>query len=62
MRFEELKKFWDRAEAGGRKSFRYEELDPAYFIELKNGCFVPYLDCIQKDLDTGSALRKAYGD
>lgn len=51
MRFEEIKKFWDRASAGGRKSFRREELDPAYFMELKNGCFVPYLDYIQKDLD-----------
>ncbi|PWJ52302.1 Holliday junction resolvase RecU [Faecalicatena contorta] len=51
MRFEEIKKFWNRASSGGRKSFRREELDPAYFMELKNGCFVPYLDYIQKDLD-----------
>ena len=27
MRFEQIKKFWDRAEQGGRKSFRLEELD-----------------------------------
>lgn len=52
MRFVELKRFWDRALDGGRKSFRYEELSPDYFMELKNGCFVPYLDYIQKDLDT----------
>lgn len=52
MRFEEIKKFWDRGKNGGRKSFRYEELDPAYFMKLKNNCFVPYLDYIQKDLDT----------
>lgn len=51
MRFGEIKKFWDRARVGGRKSFRRDELDPAYFMELKNGCFVPYLDYIQKDLD-----------
>ena len=51
MRFEQIKKFWDRAAQGGRKSFRLEELEPGWFMELKNGCFVPYLDCIQKDLD-----------
>ena len=51
MRFEQIKKFWDRAEQGGRKSFRLEELEPGWFMELKNGCFVPYLDYIQKDLD-----------
>ena len=52
MRFKEIKRYWQRAAEGGRKSFRYEELDPAYFMELKNNCFVPYLDYIQKDLDT----------
>lgn len=51
MRFSEIKKFWDRAQEGGRKSIRYEELDPAYFMSWKNSCFVPYLDYIQKDLD-----------
>lgn len=52
MRFVELKKFWDRATMGGRKSFRFDELDQNYFMKLKNNCFVPYLDYIQKDLDT----------
>ena len=28
-----------------------EELSEAYFLPLKNNCFVPYLDYIQKDLD-----------
>lgn len=51
MRFQEIKKFWERAMSGGRKSFRFEELNPAYFMELRNGVFVPYLDYIQKDLD-----------
>ena len=36
---------------GGRKSFRYDELEPEWFMQLKNGYFVPYLDYIQKDLD-----------
>jgi len=51
MRFEELKKFWDRAQEGGRKSFRIEELNPEYFIEIQRGSLIPYLDYIQKDLD-----------
>lgn len=51
MRFRELKKFWERMTGGGRKSIRFEELDPGFFFSLKNGCFVPYLEEIQKDLD-----------
>lgn len=51
MRFSEMKQFWDRKESGGRKSIRYEELRPEYFMTLQNGYFVPYLDAIQKDLE-----------
>lgn len=51
MRFQEIKKFWERAENGGRKSFRFEELSPEFFMKLKNGCYVPYLDAVQKDLE-----------
>ena len=51
MRFDEIRKFWERAKQGGRKSFRMEELDQTFFMELRNNCYVPYLDYIQKDLD-----------
>lgn len=51
MRYKQIRKFWDRAQAGGRKSFRFDELEPGWFMKLKNGYFVPYLDYIQKDLD-----------
>ena len=51
MSFAEIQKFWKRAQDGGRKSIRLEELDPAFFMNLKNGCFVPYLEALQKDLD-----------
>ncbi len=51
MTFQEMKKFWERGQQGGRRSFRYEELDPDFFIQFKNGCMVPYLDTIQKDLE-----------
>lgn len=51
MRFDELKRFWDRCQNGGRKSIRFDELDPDYFFEAKNNIFIPYLDMIQKDLN-----------
>lgn len=50
MRFEELHEYWTRALQGGRKSIRYEELNPDFFMELCSGYFVPYLDALQKDL------------
>lgn len=50
LRFSLLKKFWQRKEEGGRKSFRYEELDPEFFLEHKGGFMVPYLEGLQKDL------------
>ena len=51
MPFRELKSFWVRAKNGGRKSIRHEELNPIYFMQLKNGCFVPYLEALQLDLE-----------
>ena len=52
MTYEELHKFWKRAEEGGRKSVRYDELNPNYFMQLRQGFFVPYLDALQKDIET----------
>ena len=49
--FEMLKFFWDRAKEGGRKSFRYEELNPDYILPTKRGALVPYLDVLKKDLE-----------
>lgn len=49
--YEMLRFFWDRAREGGRKSFRYEELNPEYVLPKKHGVLVPYLDILQKDLD-----------
>ncbi|MBR5248514.1 MAG: Holliday junction resolvase RecU [Lachnospiraceae bacterium] len=49
--YEMLRYFWDRAKEGGRKSFRYEELNPEYVLPQKHGVLVPYLDMLQKDLD-----------
>ena len=51
MRFVQMERFWKRAEEGGRKSFRYEELNPDYIIPSQNGLFIPYLEILKKDLD-----------
>lgn len=49
--YEMLRFFWDRAQSGGRKSFRYEELNPDYVIPKKQGVLVPYLEVLKKDLE-----------
>ena len=50
LRLSELLTFWERAQNGGRKSFRFDELTEEYFFKSKEGAFVPYLDMVQKDL------------
>ena len=50
MRDEELEKYWKRAEDGGRKSFRIDELDEEYFFKSKNGFYIPYLELLNRDL------------
>ena len=49
--YKSMRAFWDRAASGGRKHFKYEELDPAFFLPHNPRIFVPYLDGIQKDLE-----------
>lgn len=51
LRYEKLMEFWNRAQEGGRKSFRYEELEPEFFFHSKGGILVPYLETMQKDLE-----------
>lgn len=43
--------FWNRSKEGGRKSFRFDELNPEYILPKKHGILVPYLDLLQKDLE-----------
>ncbi len=54
MPFADVKAFWDRAKSGGRKSFRYEEVDQSYRITTHDSYLVPYLDTLQIDLDRRS--------
>lgn len=51
LSFRQMMVFWNRAKEGGRKSFRFDELDQSYIFHSKAGLFVPYLDMIQKDLN-----------
>ena len=51
LTYRQLKYFWNRAEGGGRKSFRYDELDPDFFLKEVPGVLIPYLDTMQIDLD-----------
>ena len=51
LRLCELNVFWNRMEQGGRKSFRFEELNDRYFMKSRGGQMVPYLDMIQIDLN-----------
>ena len=51
LTYADMRSFWNRAKAGGRKSFRYEELNPDFRIHPTGGILVPYLEALQKDLD-----------
>ena len=52
LRFRDMIRFWERGQSGGRKSFRYDELDEDFFLPEISGIMVPYLNGIQKDLET----------
>jgi recombination protein U len=52
LRFADLLRFWDRAKSGGRKSFRFDELDPDYILPKHRSLMVPYLDMINRDLES----------
>lgn len=51
MRTEELTRFWNRAQEGGRKSVRMDEMDERFFFKIGNGLTIPYLEMIKKDLE-----------
>lgn len=50
LRFCKLLEFWNRMREGGRKSFRYEELEQDFIFKPSGGLLVPYLNTLQKDL------------
>jgi len=50
--FKRLLDFWERMENGGRKSFRFEEIDRNYRIERKGEYLCHYLEALNLDLST----------
>ena len=50
MRFSELKGYLERTENGHPNNFKYDELDPKYFIDAKGGALVHYLEPLSRDL------------
>ena len=62
LTFNKLTEFWERREKGGRKSFQFEELDPAFIIPHHAGVMIPYLDSMQKDLISRNMERAAEPD
>ena len=50
LRFRELKKFWNRMEAGGLKHFKFQELDHSYLLPEKGPVPVHYLEPLNRDL------------
>ena len=51
MRLSDLLVFVERAQNGGLKRFRFDELNPSYILPKKAGVLVPYLDMLSMDLD-----------
>lgn len=49
--FKDLYGFWQRMEAGGRKSFTYEEIDKRFLVQMHRDVLVHYLEALQKDLE-----------
>ncbi len=50
LNFEQLQFFWERAKKGGRKSFRFDELQEEYLLPKKQGVLIPFLEPLQLDL------------
>ena len=51
LTYRQLRGFWERRAGGGRKSFRYEELNPDFLLRSNHGILIPYLDALKKDLE-----------
>lgn len=50
LTLERLLEFWQRGKDGGRKSFRFEELDSEYVITCKGSVYIHYLEMINLDM------------
>lgn len=57
--FTDIKGFYDRSISGGKKSFRYDEIDKSYQLKKAPGALVHYLEGIQKDLEYRGSVDEA---
>ncbi len=53
---DEVERFWQRMEKGGRKSFTYEEVDKSWRIRRHRDILVHYLEMLARDLDRREVL------
>ena len=51
LTFRQMYRFWQRGIQEGPKHFKYQELEPQWFLERKGNVLVPFLDGIQRDLE-----------
>lgn len=58
MPFRQMEVFWERGQKGGRKHFKYSELNPMWFLKATGNVLVPFLEGIQKDLDSREETGK----
>lgn len=49
--FKDLDFFWERMKAGGRKSFRFDELVEGQFIPYKGNGYLHYLERLAEDIE-----------
>lgn len=50
--FKEIHKYWKRAVNGGRKSVKKEEFTEGFYLSQNGKALIPYLEGLQKDLET----------
>lgn len=58
LTFEKLYEFWERAKSGGRKSFRFDELDENGVISFSNNVYVQYLEKLAADFERREELKE----
>ena len=59
LRFRELMVFWERMKAGGKKHFKFQELDQRYYVPSAGGVTLHYLKPLERDLSERKKERQA---
>ncbi len=59
--FADLYRFWQRMQAGGRKSFTYDEVDKTLRVRMHRDILVHYLEPMQRDLERREKISGSDG-